>query len=748
MYLGVSPLSAIAASLAWVLIGAAGSRLIEAVLGGVEPRYQWLVALGPGPLLGLGLVVFTYLLIGGGLIGSAIVTGVVIIANIVPRKAEFVLRDSGSHTALVTALVGVALLANSKEFPNLLIPALGVTLVGVILATSRNTRWKLAAIIAAVSTLVFDVATRPKYWWWSSDDTTTLSAIGTMIVERGEVADLSGWQTSSHHWLLHAWLALWNQFSSAQIFETYLIAWPLVATISMLSSLALILQTLLRHPLNVVQFVFVAVAVAGLVRLEWPAPQEQQPFLFAMVAVCFLWLSTAAPGGFRKTVVLRLGGVTLLVLVAVQMLVLKPSLVVAFALLILGTGLVHFRLTRGTGLVLAALVSIGTTLFGLGLMALGGSWISQRSFTPFDVQWFSKDLGWCRDSSLPGSLACVLSLQVVLFVAVTLGVMACLARPRFAKRNLLVVLMPLALAYIPLRYLVSSGVGSGAPSFYRLSEMALMIVVAISLAVVLTERSVRMSALIVVPLLALVVVSLTRSSGEISDAVASFLVSVRPLRFLSAEAVISLGLAVVASLLLASVSIFGRTSVRYVVSCLCMVSALPIASMVVTSATEANDPIRNSRPSDFGPTDIEEVAQWLDDNTESETLLATNYLCPPDRLVECTGVVRETACPRRHPTLMASWALTALSKREFLYLSQSWDSHTLYYFIHKTSTRLGREGSPESLQELQDLGVDYYVASVEHTNPKVWPMLRDAAELSTENFVVVSINKLAQMATA
>ena len=743
-YLGISPLSAAVASLTWLLVGGAGSRLIEAVLGGIEPRHRWLVALGPGPLLGLGLVVFIYLFAGGGLIGMTIVAATVIIVNVFPRKADAVDQDSGAQPALVTMLFGVAFLANSKEFPNLLVPALGVIFVGVVLATVARRAWRLAAFLAAVAAVVFDVATRPQYWWWSSDDTTTLSAIGTMVIERGNISDLSGWRTASHHWLLHAWLALWNQFSSAQIFQTYLITWPLVAAIAMLSSLALVLRTAMRRELTVVQYSFVAIAVAGLVQLEWPAPQEQQPFLFAMIACCFLWLDSASRPQRRRPLNVKIGGVVLLAVVAAQLLVLKPSLLVAFALLILGTVLVHIRLTHGTRLALAIVVSVSATLFGLGLMAWGGSWVSQRSFTSFDVRWFSKDLGWCRDSSLLGSLACVLSLQVVLFVAVILSAVVCLAKPKFVHRESLVVLLPLALAYLPLRYLISSGVGSGAPSFYRLSEMALMVFVAVCLATVIAERAARKSALVVMPLLALAVVITSRSSGEVSDAVASFLVSVRPLRYLSAEAVISLSLALAAGLVLARTSLFGRASVRFAVSCFCVVSFLSTASMVVTSATTNNDPVRSSRPSDFGPTDIEEVAQWLDDNTENASLFATNFLCPPDRLVECTGVVRETNCPRIHPTLMASWALTALSKREFLYLSQNWDRHTLYYFIHKTSTRLGREGSLAASRELQDVGVNFYVASREHTNPKVWPMLRDAAEFSTEHFAVVSITKLAQ----
>ena len=97
---------------------------------------------------------------------------------------------------------------------------------------------------------------------------------------------------------------------------------------------------------------------------------------------------------------------------------------------------------------------------------------------------------------------------------------------------------------------------------------------------------------------------------------------------------------------------------------------------------------------------------------------------------------------------MASWALTALSEREFLYLSQGWHYKVTYYFSHQTSTRLGKELSLSAARELQELGVSYYVASREHTNSAVWPRLRDAADFSTEHFVVVSLASLIEKITA
>jgi len=97
---------------------------------------------------------------------------------------------------------------------------------------------------------------------------------------------------------------------------------------------------------------------------------------------------------------------------------------------------------------------------------------------------------------------------------------------------------------------------------------------------------------------------------------------------------------------------------------------------------------------------------------------------------------------------MAGWALSALSKREFLYLSQGWNTKTVYYFDHQRSTRLGSEVSIDAIDELRKQGVEYYIASVNHTDLRAWQQLRSAAEFGTENFVVVYLPKLVDRLTA
>jgi len=308
----------------------------------------------------------------------------------------------------------------------------------------------------------------------------------------------------------------------------------------------------------------------------------------------------------------------------------------------------------------------------------------------------------------------------------------------------------LVIVYLPLRYLISSSVGSGAPSFYGLSEITMMMVVALGVSVVITRLQRPLSVLAVVAGLSMAIHSVSRMSGVVYDSVDAILIASRVFRFLSPADGIALLFTVVVATGVSTKTALIEPSTRihrYLVIFFALVAFLPIARLSTESAIGAVDPVRLSRPSYLGPSDIEMVGDWLRDNTDFSTLLATNFLCPESRLAECRNSARQIACARSQPALTASWALTALSRREFTYLSQPWDSRSIHYFEHLTATKLGSELSLDAVGELEDLGVSKYVASRAHTSPAVWPRLRSVSELTTENFVVVSLSEVAKLLT-
>jgi len=755
IYLEFGLLASVLAASMWVMQGAFGAVCLEYLLGRPLARHRIFVVLGPGTLFGIGLSISLYLIAQGGALGATLVTLSIGAGAIVWLfRAELVSEISGRLGVNdLVAVTGCALLANSREFPNLLLPGLVVLASLLVVVGSRNNVLRITACLSSGIILAVGAVRRPLYWWWSSDDTTTLSAIGTMIVKRGRIAEIAGWQTEAHHWLLHAWLALWSDIARAEIFRTYLIAWPLVAVVSTIASLLLFIELSSGRKLNTTFFVAIAVVVIGLLRFEWPAPQEQQPFLFAMAACAALWLTTRRTKTSSLSLRRATAVVVLVLVVPVWLYVLKPSLLVAYGLLVLGAGLHHFDLFRGKRLFVAVMLSAAAITAGIGLMSLGSSFISGRSFTSFSIDFFPDDLGWCSQASSLGSLSCVLSIQVVLFSTTLLaGVMLWSAHRHDATRSGLLgvsplILLPITMAYLPLRYFISSDVGSGAPSFYRLSEMALVLVVALGFATLAISYQNHLFRWLVLLSGSVFAALLSRTPSRAYDVVDSWLVALRFTRYLNASDVIALAVVLAIAPFLARMRQFAVWRPTLAAVALCLVGLTPFMRTALASATEAVPIERRERPKDLGPEDLDQVAVWLRDNTSRDIIIATNYLCPSDRLKECTRSTAQRECPQREPALMAGWAFVTISERDFLYLSQYWDTKTIRYFDHQLSARLGSAVSAEAVRALQARGVTLYVASREHSSPEAWQQLRAFSDFSTDHFVVVSLQSLLQEIT-
>lgn len=744
-YLGISAPTALLASVTWIALAAAGGFIVESMVGSISPQVRVLVALGPGALLAVGVSVFVFLSVDGGVNGIAVIVSLILLSAYSWTHSHQVEMPKGKRVSQAPLLLlGVALFANSREYPNLLGTSLVMLAAGLFFGKPRGTLPRICFGAVVLLVMVRDLITRPEFWWWSSDDTTTLAGIGTMVIERGRVDDVAGWSTGSHHWLLHAWLALWNLLSQGHIFETYQVLWPVVASLSLFASLALCIQLFFERELTQPIFVIAAVALAGYAQLEWAAPQEQQPFVFGMFACCGLWLNSRTQLDKVPARIFMLRIAVALILVPVMFYVLKPTLLVAYGLLGVGAMLVRFQLHSGYRWLLSIAASVAATAAGITALSLGSSRISQNSFTSMSIEFLPPDLGWCRINSVSHSSLCVVSLQAPLFVAAISAVLGFWTfRQSLSMRIPLVLFLPLIVAYLPFRLFVSSAVFTGAPSFYRLSEMTLMAVVALGIAgallVASEKRNVNaLSVSFLISLLA-VVVWMSRSPSDIYDVVDTLIVRFAPTRYLNASDAIALLLILFFGLVVGRMNWLAGLQKSSLTVILLLSAFLPAARMIDRSLTTENESIRQTRPSFLGPSDIEDVGNWLRKNTEESSLLATNFLCPDDRIGECSASTSQKLCVRDEPALMASWALTAISGREFLYLSQFWDNETNYYFLHQLSTNLGSQLSSESISGLRDAGVTHYVASKAHTNAKVWQRMQRISSFASRNFVVVSL---------
>lgn len=745
-YLGVSPISALLAPSIWIAQGVTGAWIISQFSARVNREHELLFVLGPGALLGIGATTATFLLSQGGVLGTTLTLGLLMFGSIAWFHARPLDQGGRPHTGSTPMLLLAccALFANSREFPSLLMPSIALFVLGLVWDCRATRSYRIIISAGACGLLAFSAIKRSTFWWWVSDDTTLLSAMGTMVVKRGHIADTAGWPTDSYHWFLHAWLALWNQQIGGYIFETYQVVWPFIAGVSVFASLWLTLSYSLGANLSPLQLLFLGLAGAGLIRLEWPAPQQQQPFLFAMVGVGAWWLNARSKHS-QISKLRALAGLSVIgILIPIVLYLAKPSLIAAWGLLVAGAVIEfarrRYRLNTFACLVLAASVVVA----GVSMMRIGSSWVSGRYITSFDISYLSPELGWCERSSLADILTCIFSLEVTLMFAFAIAIIV-LTLWRFpaSTRTLVVLVLPLVLAYLPFRLLVSSGTYSGASSFYVLPVMGMMTVILLALAVLLSTKTIKTSAFAMSSIMALFAVQLGTQWDLLSDPLGPILLRSVVSQYLSSLDVAVLILAVAGAVCVASVMSRRNWFTGMAAATCCAVSVVPAAHLISEAAKTEDSVLRTARPSDYlGPADIEDVAVWLREHSAIDTLIATNYLCTEDRVDECRRSSASTTCASKTAELPAGWVLPALSEREFLYLSQGWFIRPRSVVLHDVSTRLGSEISQSSIDALVVRGVNFYVASREHSSQVSWRKFIENASFVSENFAIVSIGEL------
>jgi hypothetical protein len=181
-FFGLPPLAAVVLAVSWVLVGAAGGWILSSLTGVSRRKYGLLLALGPGAFLGVAMSVVAYLLVRGGPLGVGFVISLLLLAgwrwSSDNHSDDNATSGQVSVPVLLLLLIGGALLANSKEFPNLLLSGIGLMLATAVWVFSRSALSRFGSLLVAFSALIFEIGSRPSYWWWSSDDTTALSGIG------------------------------------------------------------------------------------------------------------------------------------------------------------------------------------------------------------------------------------------------------------------------------------------------------------------------------------------------------------------------------------------------------------------------------------------------------------------------------------------------------------------------------------------------------------------------------------------
>ena len=244
-YLDVPFWNALLFGPAITLQGAIGVVMLTRLLKGVPGSLLLLV--GPGLILGGALSFAVFQLVGRGVLGilAVVILGVGAVAILVKATAWQPLSISRMWT--LGQILGLAALALTWEFPELLPVAAAFFILGFFTSESPKTpRW----LALTVSTLAFVAIAivpllRQNYWWLITDDYKFFEVLSFHITKSGPLADWGVGNWGSYHWLSYGWSGLLNVLGgNPETFTTITRVMPLTYSTALAASLILITSTL------------------------------------------------------------------------------------------------------------------------------------------------------------------------------------------------------------------------------------------------------------------------------------------------------------------------------------------------------------------------------------------------------------------------------------------------------------------------------------------------------------------------
>lgn len=302
------------------------TRLLKGVPGSL------LLLMGPGLILGGALSFAVFQLVGRGAFGliAVLALGVSAVATLIKATAWQPLSTSRKWT--IGQILGLAALALTWEFPELLPVALAFFIFGFFTRDTYGVpRWLMWTIGPLVTGAMATVPLlRQDYWWGVTDDYNFLETVSQHLARSGPFADWGVLNFSRYHWLPYGWSGLLNELGGRPaIFTTLSRVMPFVYSASLAASLILVLEKVQRGSKRPAFFVIPAWAVLAINRLDWSGTGTAGIYavLAATVGAVILVLNTAQE--FKRRIGVYLG------FVAVATLTKLPSIIAVVLLLLL-----------------------------------------------------------------------------------------------------------------------------------------------------------------------------------------------------------------------------------------------------------------------------------------------------------------------------------------------------------------------------------------------------------------------------
>jgi len=295
-----------------VLQASLGMLVITRLLRGVAPSL--LLLCGPGLILGGALSFAIFQIVGRGTLGVVITLAVGVSAKLVLLTSQEPHEIVAPRWWLLGQLLGMAMLAITTEFTELLPLTAMLLTTGIILSPSKSrdmrTRWATIGLAATVA--ISFVFLRDDNWWVITDDYQFLEVLTRHVTVSGPNAAWGVESFARYHWLSYGWAGILDLLGGGpEPLVTLTRVMPIVYSIALAASVALIAHIFLHGQTKATVFIG-AWSVIAVGNFEWTGTSTGGVFsvLASFVAVGVL-VSKVQPSVSRSLfLLLAFAGIT------------------------------------------------------------------------------------------------------------------------------------------------------------------------------------------------------------------------------------------------------------------------------------------------------------------------------------------------------------------------------------------------------------------------------------------------------
>jgi len=698
------------------------TRLLKGVPGSL------LLLLGPGLILGGALSFAIFQLVGRGALGLVVVVAVGIGAVAILTSSTTWQPLSASRMWTLGQILGLAALALTWEFPELLPVAAAFFVLGFFTGDSpKAPRW-LAWTVGALGFVAVALVPilRQDYWWLITDDYKYFEVLSFHITKSGPLADWGVGNFGKYHWLSYGWTGLLNVLGgNPEAFTTITRVMPILYAASLAASL-LLAVTLLHN--RIVRGAFVtspAWTLIAVIRLDWSGLSTAAIYgVIAATSAVILICLDRHQYPLRRVAIYLIFGLILILTKLPSILAVGLFAVVNEFSTCKRTLLTQFRNP------LLLLVAIGSALLAIPLVVIMSSVIGS-----FQVVTSNPGLGQLSELG-PGFSFFAILISNLKFIMPTLIASILLwttARDRTShwSPDGLTALIPLLFLGVLLDVIVFGNANAHeyfSGPMYFVGSLVLLAMVSLDENSWESRRTLGVTA---ASTLVLLIAGVAWRKLGLSDPVWNFAgkhvfrfddLEIDIMKYFSAD--VRVGAAMIALLLVPLSAVVARRSWNLqVVGLFISLTLLTLFAYGQTMRSEL-ERVRTDGEvaSALGPPDAQRVGVWMRNNTNDSELFATNYLYD-----------FQTERP------LTDFSLAAWSRREFLVLGPgflpNFDSHVPDVEL---SINFGDGPTRGLARKLMSHGVQWFVVDKWNTSFVDWR--RDwNVEYENDRFLVVML---------